>query len=207
MITQALQKLDTLLRGSIPSKIDGASAASPEARKLADAMNQLIVFMEEIHQFIIPLAHGELSEIKFSPKNFLASPFKELHSRLRHLTWQTKQVASGDYGQRIDFMGEFSEAFNTMVVALERNERLLMQKIDELQQALGHIKRLEGILPICAHCKRIRLESGESKKQKSWIKIESYLSSRTDAQFSHSICPECMRKYYPDYAPPEDDAS
>jgi hypothetical protein len=170
-------------------------------------LNQLIVFMEEIHQFILPLAHGELSEIKFSPKNFLASPFKELHSRLRNLTWQTKQVASGDYGQRIDFMGEFSEAFNAMVVALEHNERLLKQKIDELEQALSHIKRLEGILPICAHCKRIRLDGGESKKTKSWIKIESYLSTRTDAQFSHSICPECMHKYYPEYAPPEDDAT
>jgi soluble cytochrome b562 len=207
MVAQALQKLKTLLRGSIPTRIDSAAANSPDDRELAEALNQLIVCMEEIHQFIMPLAHGELSEIRLSPKNFLASPFKELHSRLSHLTWQTKQVANGDYGQRIDFMGEFSEAFNAMVVALERNERLLKQKIDELQQALSHIKRLEGILPICAHCKRIRLETGDSKKQKSWIKIESYLSTRTDAQFSHSICPECMQKYYPEYAPPEDDAT
>jgi hypothetical protein len=120
---------------------------------------------------------------------------------LCHLTWQAKQVASGDYGQRVDFMGEFSEAFNFMIHALERNERLLKEKIEELEQALGHIKRLEGILPICAQCKRIKLEGSEPQNQRSWIKIENYLSTRTDAQFTHTICPECMQKLYPDLVP------
>ena len=205
MIEQTVQKLTILLQGRIPAKIDSAGFDSDSDRKCAEALNQLINFMEEIHQFINPLARGELSDIKWSPKNFLASPFKELHSRLCHLTWQAKQVASGDYSQRVDFMGEFSEAFNSMIVALERNERLLREKIDELEQAIGHIKKLEGILPICAQCKRIRLEDGEPQNQRSWIKIESYLTTRTDAKFTHTICPECMKMLYPELVPSDED--
>jgi hypothetical protein len=202
VIAQAVEKLKILLQGRIPARFDSTGIDSASEQEFAEAFNQLVTFMEEIHQFINPLARGELSDIKLSPRNFLASPFKELHSRLYHLTWQAKQVAGGDYGQRVDFMGEFSEAFNFMIIALERNERLLREKIDELEQALGHIKKLEGILPICAQCKRIRIEDGQSDNPRSWIKIENYLSARTDAQFSHSICPECMQKLYPEYAQP-----
>jgi hypothetical protein len=194
MISQAVEKLE----GRIPAKINLSDADGEDDRRCAESVNQLITFIEQIHQFIIPLAQGELSDIKLAPNNYLASPFKELHSRLRHLTWQAKQVASGDYLQRVDFMGEFSEAFNAMIIALDRNEKLLRNKIDELEQALGHIKKLEGILPICANCKRIRVSDAEPRSQQSWMRIENYLSDRTDAQFSHSICPECMQKLYPD---------
>jgi soluble cytochrome b562 len=200
MIVQAIEKLTLLLQGKIPSRFDGDAIDDVNNRKFAESMNRLITSMEEIHDFITPLAHGELSEMNVPAGNFLASPFKELHSRLRHLTWQTKQVADGDYGQRVDFMGEFAEAFNSMIVALERNERLLKEKIQELEQALSHIDRLEGILPICAQCKRIRLEGCQSKNPLSWVKIESYISTRTDAQFSHTICPDCMQELYPEYA-------
>jgi hypothetical protein len=198
MILQVIEKLTILLQGKIPANIDSSDAASDNDRRLAELVNQLITFIDEIHRFIIPLAQGELSDIKPAPNNFLASPFKELHSRLRHLTWQAKQVASGDYLQRVDFMGEFSEAFNAMIIELGRNERLLRNKIDELEQALGHIKKLEGILPICANCKRIRVDDAAPHSLRSWMKIESYLSTRTDALFSHTICPECMKKLYPD---------
>jgi soluble cytochrome b562 len=199
MISQALEKITTLLQGKIPTRFDCSGIDSASDRKFAEALNQLITFMEETHQFVSPLARGQLSDVKWSSKNFLASPFKELHSRLSHLTWQAKQVAGGNYDQRVDFMGEFSEAFNFMIKALDRNERLLKEKIDKLEQALGYIERLEGILPICANCKRIRLEGGEPKSLQSWIRIESYLSTRTDAKISHSICPECMQKLYPEY--------
>jgi hypothetical protein len=197
MIPQAVDKLTILLQGKVPEKIDISDDSPEDELRCAKLVNQLITFIEQIHRFIIPLAQGELSDIKIVPNNYLASPFKELHSRLRHLTWQAKQVASGDYRQRVDFMGEFSEAFNSMIISLERNEKLLRDKINELEQALGHIKKLEGILPICANCKRIRINDADPRNQQNWMKIESYLSDRTDAKFSHSICPECMQKLYP----------
>ena len=198
MIDEAIEKLAILLQGKIPDKIDTGKITDESKQNFAKMLNQLIVFMHETHDFIIPLSRGELAGIKISPKNFFGSPFKELHSRLLHLTWQAKQVANGDFSQRVDFMGDFSEAFNSMIVSLDNNEKLLKRKIGELEKALSHIKNLEGYLPICSNCKNIRLEGTDPKKQDSWVQIESYISEKTEAQFSHSICPECMKKLYPD---------
>ncbi|MCX7823676.1 MAG: response regulator transcription factor [Syntrophobacterales bacterium] len=68
----------------------------------------------------------------------------------------------------------------------------LSEKIQELSRALAEIKTLRGILPICAHCKKIRSEKGE------WIQIEKYICSRTEAEFSHALCPECLEKFFPE---------
>ena len=58
---------------------------------------------------------------------------------------------------------------------------------------MANVKRLQEILPICMHCKNIRDDKGY------WEKVETYVSSHTDTQFSHGICPECLKKYYPEY--------
>lgn len=60
----------------------------------------------------------------------------------------------------------------------------------ELQTALDEVKTLSGLLPVCAGCKRVRDDGGY------WSQIERYLSKRTDASFSHGICPECAVKFY-----------
>ncbi len=200
MIEESIEKLATLLQGKIPDKIETEIITNEEHRHLATMLNQLFEFMQETHEFIEPLSKGDLHEISMQPKNFLNSPFKELHSRLRHLTWQTEQVAQGDYNQRVDFMGDFSEAFNSMITALDNNEKQLKRKIDELEKALTHIKTLEGLLPICANCKKIRVDDDNPKDQKSWSQIEAFLTKKTNAQFTHTICPECMKKLYPDFS-------
>ena len=128
-----------------------------------------------------------------------------LHSRLLHLTWQAEQVAKGDYRQRVDFMGDFSEAFNAMIAALEQHDRRLRQKIEELEDALAHISRLEGILPICAHCKKVRYAGTDPKDPDNWVQIEQYLQEKTAAEFSHSICPACRRQLYPQTGGHDDD--
>lgn len=66
--------------------------------------------------------------------------------------------------------------------------------INELQAAMGTIKQLTGLLPICSQCKRIRNEDG------SWQEIEEYVHDHSEADFTHGICPECVRKMYPDIA-------
>jgi K+-sensing histidine kinase KdpD len=53
------------------------------------------------------------------------------------------------------------------------------------------VKILEGMLPICAHCKNIRNDKGD------WERMEAYISRRSEAQFSHGICPSCSDKHYP----------
>lgn len=198
MIKEVNEKLVILLQGRIPEKIAPGKIGDKSKHKLAVMLNQLVDFMKEIHDFIIPLSKGEIADITTSRNNFLASPFKELHSRLLHLTWQAKQVANGDYSQRVDFMGEFAEAFNSMIVSLDNRERQLKKKIDELENAHSYIMNLEGILPICGNCKKIRLEGTDPENQDHWVQIESYISQKTNAKFSHSICPECMKKLYPD---------
>jgi PAS domain S-box-containing protein len=74
--------------------------------------------------------------------------------------------------------------------AEEEREKL----IHELQDALGKIKTLSGLLPICASCKKIRDDKGY------WNQIEAYIGDHSEAEFTHSICPECMKKLYPDFA-------
>lgn len=62
--------------------------------------------------------------------------------------------------------------------------------IDELQNALAEVKKLRGFLPICSSCKKIRDDKGY------WNQIESYIRDHSEAEFTHSICPECTKKLY-----------
>ena len=73
-----------------------------------------------------------------------------------------------------------------------RLREALAERVRELQDALDHVNVLRGILPICMHCHKIRTD------EQSWEKIDAYLTEHTDADLSHSICPECLDKYYPD---------
>ena len=68
----------------------------------------------------------------------------------------------------------------------------LVEERNKLKEALAKIKILSGLLPICSHCKKIRDDKGY------WNKIELYIQKHSDAEFSHGICPECAKKYYPD---------
>ncbi len=65
--------------------------------------------------------------------------------------------------------------------------------IAELQAALKEVKTLSGLLPICSFCKKIRDDQGY------WRQIENYIQEHSDATFSHSLCRECLEKYYPDF--------
>ncbi|MBN2738286.1 MAG: response regulator [Spirochaetales bacterium] len=77
--------------------------------------------------------------------------------------------------------------------AIER-KRLELEReklIDQLRDALAKIKTLRGLIPICSFCKKIRDDSG------FWKQIEIYVRDHSDAEFSHSICPDCAKKHYP----------
>ena len=74
----------------------------------------------------------------------------------------------------------------------KQTEKEKERLISELQKALDEVKTLSGLIPICAHCKKIRDDKGY------WSQIESYIHEHSDADFSHGICPECAKKLYPD---------
>jgi len=66
--------------------------------------------------------------------------------------------------------------------------------IAELQEALGAVKQLSGMIPICAHCKKIRNDSGY------WQQVEEYIGGHTEALFTHGLCPDCIPIFFPDAA-------
>jgi hypothetical protein len=82
----------------------------------------------------------------------------------------------------------------TTLLSLHRKmleERTLLA-VREREKALEDIRVLQGLLPICASCKKIRNDKGY------WIQIESYIRDHSEAEFSHGICPECIEKLYPE---------
>jgi diguanylate cyclase (GGDEF)-like protein len=106
-----------------------------------EELNRVLDELAALYAFALAISQGDL-EHDLGVRGSLAGALKSLHAALRHLTWQSQRVAAGDFTQRVDFMGEFSEAFNSMVVALEtsraeieeRSERLLEQafRLEEL---------------------------------------------------------------------------
>ncbi len=77
---------------------------------------------------------------------------------------------------------------------IRRSAELLRKNNEKLRGALREIKHLQGILPICANCKKIRDDKGY------WHQVESYIREHSLAEFSHSICPTCAKQLYPEVA-------
>ncbi len=71
----------------------------------------------------------------------------------------------------------------------------LIARVRDLHEAQSLISKLEGILPICSHCRKIKAEAPDSPKE-NWVNIEEYLREQTDTEFSHGICPDCYRELY-----------
>ena len=103
-----------------------------EDERLKSFANKVALMGEQYRDcygFIIDLASGRL--YTESPRmNAFANPFKQLHSELRHLTWQIQEIANGDYDQHVSFSGDFSEAINKMIIAL-RERQILSERIRE----------------------------------------------------------------------------
>lgn len=76
--------------------------------------------------------------------------------------------------------------------SLRESEAELTDKVALLEVALAKVKQLEGIIPICMYCKKIRDD------QESWHQLERYITEHSEAHFSHGICPECFTKVYGD---------
>jgi PleD family two-component response regulator len=77
-------------------------------------------------------------------------------------------------------------------LALKQQGDTLAMRVKELQAASEHVRELQGIIPICMHCKRIRNET------QIWEKVETYITRHSEAQFSHALCTECLNAHYPD---------
>ena len=143
MIEQLSTNLNLLLQGKKTQLIQTKSNLD-SLNKLAEAINEISYLFSEIQEFILPLAQGRLNIKAPSAKNRLASPFKELHSQLQYLVWQVQRIADGDYTQRVDFMGDFSLALNSMVVALEEKSRLVNEQMHLLEGEAERLRESES---------------------------------------------------------------
>ncbi|MBF0211076.1 MAG: hypothetical protein HQK68_09345 [Desulfamplus sp.] len=100
----------------------------------------------------------------------------------------------------MDKMSILNNEMANMLREIQHKNREIEQKnfeIEEknraLEKAYSEIKTLSGIIPICMHCKEVRDDQGY------WNRVEEYITKHSSAQFSHGICPDCMKKYYSEY--------
>lgn len=79
------------------------------------------------------------------------------------------------------------------VLKLDKTEKILRKQNTALEKALSQVKQLSGLLPICANCKKIRDDDDY------WVEVDAYIKKHTNADFSHSLCPNCVQKLYGEY--------
>ena len=153
--------LERLLRQCAPDSESGASTeavvaalrAVLEQPKPTDQLaaglgdhaelQALLRDLASIRAFILGLSRGDLSQ-PLPMKGFLSGVLKMLQANLKHLTWQTTMIAKGDFTQRVDFMGEFADAFNDMVRQLESARKALVES-EERYRTLAAIDPLTGL--------------------------------------------------------------
>lgn len=103
--------LDQLASGRVPENIPDDAAYAHELKRLAE-------YLSVIQRFTLALGNGDLTASLKGVGGPVAGGLKSLQASLRHLSWQTRQVAAGDFSQRVDFMGDFASSFNAMVESL-----------------------------------------------------------------------------------------
>ena len=138
--------------------------STKEVKSLSDVLSIIDIGSDNTQEFIVESKIGKQFIVEVSASN----------------------VTSKD-GIVVGRMASFVDITDRKKVELDR-ENL----ITKLQEALDKIKMLQGIIPICCSCKKIRDDKG------FWNQIEQYISKHSDAIFSHGICPDCAKKLYPD---------
>jgi signal transduction histidine kinase/DNA-binding NarL/FixJ family response regulator/HPt (histidine-containing phosphotransfer) domain-containing protein len=104
-------------------------------RELGQGLLYFAECVKETQTLARSLARGNLKIKLPLPSNNMVSPLKDLYASLKHLVWQTQQVASGDYTQRVSFMGDFANAFNTMIEQLDQQRSDLVRAKTAAEEA------------------------------------------------------------------------
>lgn len=91
----------------------------------------------------------------------------------------------------VQFIGKMRDLVQSHLALVYMNKTLQDENL-QLIDYISELKVMRGIIPICSHCKSIRDQDG------NWTKLETYLLNHSDADISHGICPDCVKKYYPE---------
>ncbi len=123
--------LHALLNNRQPPPLDLSAQKNDEIRQVGQFVNQLTEVLTHLTRATLHLSQGDIDTP--IPSGLPACHnLKNLQATLRHLAWQTGQVAQGDFSQRVDFLGGFSTSFNTMVEQLEANQQRILAQNSEL---------------------------------------------------------------------------
>jgi len=102
----------------------------------------------------------------------------------------TKPFNSRELLSRVKTQLELKSSRDRLKLLLSEKEKL----ISELNESLANVKTLKALLPMCSYCKKIRDDKGY------WNQVDEYITNHSDTKFSHGLCPDCLRKQYPDMA-------
>ena len=119
--------------------------------------------------------------------NGLTRAFNKMSKRLRMHIDNLEEIVR----LRTSKLTTANEQLNSEIETRKTSESEKEVLIMELKEALQEIKTLRGILPLCSFCKKIRNDKDE------WEHVDSYIHKNSEADISHSVCPECIKKYYP----------
>jgi diguanylate cyclase (GGDEF)-like protein len=117
-------------------------------RRVGEGLHFLAQCVDEGRALAKSLSLGNLSAPIPSAANELTAPLKSLQASLKHMTWQTQQVAKGDYRQKVEFMGEFAEAFNTMIRQLDERQQALTEQIASGQRKTIALEQSFSLLEV-----------------------------------------------------------
>jgi len=128
-----------------------------------------------------------LIQISNGAEEYSYEPSKKHNDKLYHFIVTAKPLL--DENQKLIGIIEYFQD----ITELKKAERIKTNLIEDLEESLKEANLLSGFLPICASCKKIRNDKGY------WDRIEKYISKHSRAVFTHSICPDCAQKLYPEY--------
>ena len=185
--------LRSILYDSDVKELDPAALDEP-FQKLGMGLQYLSRAVQEMQAYSAALAKGNLSVPTPPRDNFLCENLKSIHANLNHLTWQAKQVAKGDYSQTVSYLGEFSEAFNSMTAQLRDREAALRK---EAQNEKDHAAMIERNDQILQHKARVDVLTGISNRYHFMEEAQELLSAGT--AFSFCYCDLDHLKYVNDH--------
>ena len=156
-------------KGRKPEPIELADGCPDnEIRQAVGFINQFIAEYNEITGFVYQLGRGEINVDPPRGKMIIGQSLKELHASLKNLTWTTQQIAKGDFTQKISFMGEFSEAFNSMTCQLEASYREQQELTDDLHEKISEMDRArKAMLNILEDLDEARQKADAAAKAKA----------------------------------------
>jgi adenylate cyclase len=138
LIDQITATFHYLRAGKVPAPISiPENLPDNEIRQLITFVNRFLVEFAAFTEALAQIAQGELDTRPVLGRMALVHPFKALQSNLRHLTWKTQQVAAGDLEQQVDFMGDFSTAFNSMTQQLKDSREQLERRNRFIRETFG----------------------------------------------------------------------